>query len=307
MELSYTRESQGIRIEKIEEPEALVVIPEAIDGMAVTELAPYVLAGSGVEELYLPSGLRKVGAYAFYNCEKFRRLHCFNRLYDLGTGLFAGTKGVEFLDFHLFEGELSCLKDLISDLRQTLRVSVHGAQEARLIFPEYFEESVEHTPARMLYIDTHGCGHRYRYCFQGREFSYRDYDSLFPHAQVQEAEALVTELALLRVLYPCGLTEEHDHMYRNYLKEHWQAAGTLMIEADCSRSGNFATLDRGLIPWLAEYVLTERQQADTLIGLAQKLGDTQAVSWLMDYRHETWGNRPVPEQNGAERTRRFEL
>ena len=58
--------------------------------------------------------------------------------------------------------------------------------EARLIFPEYFEDSVENTPARIVCIETHGCGHRYRYCFAGRVFQYRGYDELFPHVQVQE-------------------------------------------------------------------------------------------------------------------------
>lgn len=90
--------------------------------------------------------------------------------------------------------------------------------QARLIFPEYYEESVENTPARILFIETHGCGHRYRYCFVNRQFQFRGYDELFPHVKVQESEELVTELALGRLLYPVELTPRFEAMYREYVK-----------------------------------------------------------------------------------------
>ena len=54
---------------------------------------------------------------------------------------------------------------MLAELRQTLFVDYHGKQEARLVFPEFFEESVENTPARIIMREMHGCGHRYRYCF----------------------------------------------------------------------------------------------------------------------------------------------
>ncbi len=308
MDFSYTVVGDNVRIDKVRGARKEVVIPERAEGHLVTELGEYVLAGSEVEEIWLPAGLRKIGAYGFYNCEKLRRIHCSSRAADLGTGLFAGAGSVNFLDICVFEGEKSCLKELLSELRQTLRVricpwrggegvrsgSFGGGGEARLIFPEYYEESVENTPARILYIETHGCGHRYRYCFSGTEFQYQKYDELFPHAKVQEREGLVTEMALGRLQYPLGLTEKYRGMYRDYVAGHWRTAARLMIGAG-SREMDGSILEPGGIPWLTEEILGlgqdkegEREAGEKLqemVRMAQEAGNTEAVAWLMDFRH----------------------
>ena len=62
----------------------------------------------------------------------------------------------------------TCLREILSELHQALRVDLKapdGALKARLIFPEFYEESVENTPARIIMREMHGCGHMYRYCF----------------------------------------------------------------------------------------------------------------------------------------------
>lgn len=353
MEFSYRIEKEKAIIEKVLEPGAVVVIPEELDGYPVKELGAYVLSGSDVEELHLPPELTKIGAYGCYNCRNLRRISCYSRVNDLGAGVFAGVQTVEYLDFVLIRGERSCLKDILSELRQTLRVriremesvreagadvnpgkemktgEIHGPvlSEARLIFPEYFEDSVENTPARIVSIETHGCGHRYRYCFQKREFQYGDYDAIFPHVQVQEPEALVTELAFGRLRYPHGLTEGHRKAYQEYLVQHWKMAGQILIGADRLEKGRVSNLEPGQLPWLVEQVLEPGMWAATqaqtesrdqpkvpgrgevlsaYIAIAQQTGDTEMVSWLMDYQHRT---RAGAETDLARRrrARRFEL
>lgn len=338
---SYTKTGQTVRIDKVEQPGTVVVIPERMEDCLVTELGAYVLAGSNVEELHLPVQLKKIGAYGFYNCEKLKRLYCGSRAADLGAGLFAGTGGVEFLDFTLFEGERSCLKELLSELRQTLRVRIHLSKEgntggervteARLIFPEYFEESVENTPARILYIETHGCGHRYRYCFAGTQFQYQEYDELFPHVKVQEPEELVAELAMGRLQYPLGLTGRHEKMYREYVAKHWKMAGKLLLETDGRSKGRCGNLDPGGIPWLVREILDQQQSQEEaalrpeasdnnpaekitleeklreLTRMAQQAQDTETVAWLMDFRHQAGMQRRGLQETGARKKRRFEL
>lgn len=331
MELSYTITGQEARIDKVLEPGVTVALPEELEGCSVTELGAYALSGSSVEEVHLPSGLRRIGAYAFYGCGSLRRIYCYGRALDLGTGLFAGVGSVELLDITEFEGEKSCFKEMLSELRQTLRVRVRriadggtglgagipggaglspaagAVSEARLIFPEYYEESVENTPARILFIETHGCGHRYRYCFVNREFQYGGYDELFPHVKVQEPEELVTELAIGRLAYPCGLSVRHRQMYQDYVREHWLAAGRLMIAADRFNGGAVTNLEPGGLPWLVEGVLDNGEpkgfseaRVNELAMLAQKAGDTEMVGWLMDYRHKKHGA-------GQAKRRKFEL
>ncbi len=343
MDFSYRIEKGKAIIEKVLEPGAVVVIPEELDGCPVTELGAYVLSDSDVEELHLPPELTKIGAYGCYNCRKLRRISCYSRVNDLGAGVFAGVQTVEYLDFVLLRGERSCLKDVLSELRQTLRVrirevapeQVRGVKtgelqgpvlsEARLIFPEYFEDSVENTPARIVSIETHGCGHRYRYCFQKREFQYGDYDAIFPHVQVQEPEALVAELAFGRLRYPHGLTKGNRKAYQAYLEQHWKIAGQILIGADRLDRGKSTNLEPGQLPWLVEQVLEpglwrdgagDRDPAagqtqkgvqrspegaapataqvpgraevlSAYIAMAQQAGDTEMVSWLMDYQHRT--------------------
>ena len=266
MNFIYTRIKDEIRIDKIENPEAVIYVPEQFEDCPVTELGAYVLAHSAVEEIHLPPYVRKIGAYGFYECEQLKRIYCYSRVLDLGAGLFAGVPAVEYLDITEFPGERSCLKEMLAELRQTLRVQLHQMQaaaseetavvlgnaaertavpgsqdtadenEARLIFPEYYEDSVENTPARIVSIETHGCGHRYRYCFAGRVFQYRGYDELFPHVQVQEKEELVTELALGRLLYPRELSEKFRE---RALENSGKAAdsGGSDAEKPCEQSG----------------------------------------------------------------------
>ena len=300
MYFEYTIIKEGIRIDQVKEQEDIILIPEKLEDRIVVELGAYALAGSRALEIHLPLYLSRIGAYAFYNCERLRRIFCHSRIKDLGAGLFTGAKQIEFLDFTLWEQEHACLQEMLSELRQLLRVRIHGSQEARLLFPYYYEEMVENTPARFLFTETHGCGHRYRYCFEKRQFQYREYDALFSHARIQEPELLVTELALGRLLYPCGLTSGHEKVYQDYISRHWKAAGTLMIQTDCKREYRWNNLERGLIPQFTSRYITAPEQISELIEEAQKEGHTEAVSWLMNFKHEKF---PAT----ASRRRRFEL
>lgn len=315
MRLEYTILPGGARIDKITDPEARVIVPEKLEGLPVVELGAYALSGSAVEILHLPSGLRRIGAYAFYNCERLRQIYCFSQAADLGTGLFAGAGRIGFLDITLIPGEKSCFKEMLSELRQTLRVQLHGTEEARLIFPEYFEESVENTPARILYYETHGCGHRYRYCFARTQFQYPAYDELFAHVQVQEPEALVTELALGRLLYPAGLTERFRGQYQAYAAEHWHMAVQLLVAADGCHAGSDGdyswsaggNLDAGCLPWFVEEICRPgAEQLSEMIAIARRGGDTEMVSWLMNYRNQQRQNLQCTDGE-RRRKRRFEL
>ncbi len=339
MKFIYTRIKDEIHIDQIENPEAVIYVPEQFEDCPVTELGSYVLAHSAVEEIHLPPYVRKIGAYGFYECEQLKRIYCYSRVLDLGAGLFAGVPSAEYLDITEFPGERSCLKEMLAELRQTLRVQLHQMEtvmpeeavafsgnaaeenkmpvsghtvdemEARLIFPEYYEDSVENTPARIVSIETHGCGHRYRYCFAGRVFQYRGYDELFPHVQVQEKEELVTELALGRLMYPRELSEKFREHYLDYVRAHWKTAGKLLIQADRMQKNRVSNLEPGKLPWLVDEVLDQTsanlaEQFGELTSLAQEAGDTEMVSWLMERRHRISSSM---EPQRPERKRRFEL
>ena len=79
MKFIYTRIKDEIRIDKIEDPEAVIYVPEQFEDCPVMELGSYVLAHSAVEEIHLPPYVRKIGAYGFYECEQLKRIYCYSR------------------------------------------------------------------------------------------------------------------------------------------------------------------------------------------------------------------------------------
>ncbi|MEY8338599.1 leucine-rich repeat protein [Lachnospiraceae bacterium 62-35] len=286
-------------------------IPETIQGYPVTELAPYAFSaerrtepegmwtGSGerdtppflegmrLRELYLPSAMKKIGSYAFYNCEVWERLHFYGSLRDFGAGAFTGCKKLKFIDVTMEQGIKSGLKDIISELRQELWVNYRlkeGEREylaAKLIFPEFYEEAIENTPARIISCRTHGSGHFYRYSFDGKEIKFRDYDSQFFHMVHFEREELCVRMALNRLCYPYNLAEEHRKQYMAYLKEHNAAAAELALK----------DRDMEQLKWVLAHVSFTREDLEKAVEAANRCKNPEGLSFLMDYRHEHFKSR----------------
>ncbi len=268
------------------------------------------LCGGRLEELRLPARLEKVGAYALYNCEKLKKLELYSTTLDWGAGVFAGCYGVEQVTIHVDESRKSCMREVLAELRQTLEVLYlpdktaeetgprqrydqtdaappAAAASARLIFPEFFEEAVENTPARILVTETHGCGQKYRNTFVSTQFQFKEYDSLFPHVQVQEPEKLVARLALGRLMDPYRLEERYAERYREYLREHAAAVAGWAVE-----SGDMPALE-----WIFAHIPCGGEMIAGLLDIAGACGNGAAVSFLMDRRRAA----------GAVKRRRFSL
>lgn len=242
------------------------------------------MKGEKLTGLSLPAGLRKVGAYCFYNCWNLKRLSCHSTTLDWGAGAFTGCNAITKLDIQVREGEKSCLKEILAELRQTLLVIYRGRQEARLWFPEFYEESVENTPARILETHVHGCGHQYRYCFLQSEFQFAAYDSLFYYVKVQEQETLVMQLAAGRLRYPYQLTKKAKKDYEDYLAGHRVKAAALAV----------AKGDMGLLRWLMENIPYGHEELASVLDAALKGTDSRMLSYLMDLQvgQKRPGERP---------------
>ncbi len=295
------RDQTVLRILEYRSLDSLAVIPEAIDAMAVTELAPYVfsaafhedepevgerfwwteepgdleappLRGSRLVELHLPPTLEKIGAYGFYNCENLEKLEFHSSTLDWGHGVFTGCCGIKSLRVHVEEERKSCLKEVLSEIRQTLLVEYEAEGTARLIFPEFFEDMVENTPARIIVTETHGCGKQYRNAFVNTRFQFQEYDRLFPYVVAQESEELALFLALMRVMYPYGLSAEAGERYLEYLNGHKEAAACLAV-----RTGGIRELS-----WLTDHLSYDFSGFTSALKLAQKGGKAWAVSFLME-------------------------
>ena len=292
------------------------VLPERMDGMPVTELDRYFfsqtvrgrevppeelngepeLCGSGLDELTLPEYLRKIGPYAFYNCFHLKTLSFWSTVEDWGAGVFTGCTGIKHLKIRVVPGRKSCFKEVLSELRQELMadyLNPEGRLLARLVFPEFFEESVENTPARIIMREMHGCGHMYRYCFEDTQFQFREYDHLFPNTVIQERPGLAAQMAVYRLYWPWGLTDEFKDQYWEFLKQHPRETA----------SGLTDRRETAILKWLSWQTEADQAFLEGLLNGIEEQRDPQAASVLLDAVHSRFGGQVKEKKT----TRTFKL
>lgn len=239
------------------------------------------LAGEQLSEIHLPESLEVIGDYGFYGCLSLKRLVIPGGLKRLGGGAFVACNHIQEICFLIKEEDAvpECVKDVVGELSYEIQVSVENGRGETLVcltYPEYYEESIENTPARIIEIAYHGMGYKYRQCFQNRKIDFRQYDSLFALATVQEFIPTLLRLSFNRLSTPVELTEENRRMYLQWLqREHKSAAGKLFEED---------SMDLLRLLGSQEY-FTKEILADFLEA-ASRAGRPEAVSYLMEYRHK---------------------
>ena len=269
---------------------------QGYEGDLSPELLPPELCGQKVEAVSLPGNLEKIGRYAFYNCDKLRRIRFQSGIRDLGAGLFTGCHHVEELDIEIAEEGPSCLRQVLAELTEELRVNYREKGEyARLLFPEFYEEGVENTPARILMTQVHGSGLHFRNCFLETRFQFSWYDERFFWARSQETAAFALELALNRLLYPLGLGKKSRELYEAYVREHFLEAGDFFLERGKKPGSPFLEEEQasrrgaGELLWLLENKAFAESLTPELLGeLTEKARQKQcpeAVSYLMELGH----------------------
>lgn len=304
----YKRNKTGICIDRVYGYDEIVELPDMLEGFPVTELGAYIFsdhidstelkmmqekenfctengratrpeddmpqaAGNRVEEIRLPRQLRKIGRYAFYNCFHLKKLTFYGKMQDLGAGALTGCHRMEQITVETDEKGESSLRDFLTELPETLCVDIMiDGEYGRFWFPEFFEEGVENTPARILENHVHGSGIRYRNSFVHKKINTLEYDRLFPYAVAWEQERIVLNLALDRILYPVSMTDEAKEKYLIYIKEHIQQAIRLLGEQKAYDS--MQRILRKLAP--------DRAETEKMLETAQSANDSRCVSILMN-------------------------
>ena len=312
MEFAYEIQDKMVKIRRCFGYGEEIEIPGSLEGYPVVELGPYVfsehleerilteeitagqvfltgegkskaLCGSRLREVHLPSTLQKIGAYAFYNCGNLEEFSFYSSLKDLGAGLFTGCHHVKRLKLMFDHTDTSCLQEILMEMNEELYLTLCGEeQEARLIFPEFYEEGVENTPARILMTQMHGSGMHYRNCFYQKRFDFHAYDNCFFRARAQERESLVLELAVSRLRFPLGLGGEEKAVYESYLMEHLPEAGAWAVEQR----------DMEVLRWLIRDFLFDKEYTGKkellrfILGQAAEQGFTEANAFLLDVLHQ---------------------
>ena len=304
----YHQNRNGVCIDRCFGYDGILELPEKINDLPVTELGAYIfsdgmdksdrndfikndsiydgketveifsedmpdMAGTKLKELKLPLHLQKIGRYAFYNCFELEKISFGSSLKDLGAGALTGCHRVHYIEAELNESGESCLREVLTELPETLLVEIiRAGEKGRFWFPEFFEEGVENTPARILENHVHGSGIRYRNSFLHKTLNILEYDKLFPYAVAWEQEDVVLKLALDRILYPVGLTEAAEKQYHEYLKEHGEK--TFLYLGKTGKYHELTEIIRILKP--------ERELLEKILEKAQNAGDSRWVSILMN-------------------------
>lgn len=242
-----------------------------------TEFPP--LQGEQLREIWLPEGLEATGDYAFYGCLNLERIHFPETMRRLGGGSFVACNKIKKVFFTVETAEETpyCMKDVMGELTFEVEAVLENREGRGLVYltyPEYYEESIENTPARIIEITFHGTGYRYRQCFQGRTLDYGQYDSLFGLAQAQEFLPTVLRMAFHRLRTPVGLTKSGQKGYLEFLRGEAAEAARWIFEGE----------QLELLYLLGELEYFTEESLDLFLKTASTAGAAEAVSYLMDYR-----------------------
>ena len=286
----YRREPEGILLEQAADTEE-VRIPDEIEGEPVRWAAPYAFARTRAVRIELPPHMEKIGNYSFYRCFGLRSLSFSDALMDVGSGAFNGC-ALRKIRIDHYRGEKSSLKFLVDELRYALCVTLvyHRAdgreEEARILFPEHYEEAVENTPARIVETHYHGSGGDYRQCFYDRELNFAEYDRLFPRAVAEERREDALQLAALRLCWPYRLAEEARKRYEAYLRDHMSCAGKVYVEQG----------DLHMLRFFGEAGYWDREALEAAVDAAAKKKEAEMLGFLMDERRRLFpGKKKVFE------------
>ncbi len=316
---AYEKKQNEICILRCYGTSGSIKIPEELEGLPVTELSAYAFAqemeaepentsglpcicGSKLEELYLPCTIVRLGRYIFYNCIQFRKFSLYSNLAFMGAGAFTGCENLCELELRQLEGK-SCLREILQDLKQKVTVECyqgfHTAEDKkqavregqsqreavgnskgnllyRLVYPEFFEEAVENTPARIISTQTHGMGIQYRNTFRNTQVVFQEYDQLFETGKHNIELENIVEMTCARLRYPYELDVCAKQAYAQWLSEHLEEGAQYFLEQE----------DMENLRWLAQEFVTEEMQANQMLGMAKECRKPEAVSMLMDVKHE---------------------
>ncbi len=315
LRVKYAETENGICVLRCYGYEQTLVIPDELMGHPVTELAPYAcsssdpgdrwkkyeiqetvlheeeklpgeeqeLTGELLTEVYLPKHLKRIGTYAFYFCRQLKILHAQGELEDIEGGAFMWCKGLNRLTFRNIPWENKVVYNVLSEFTQELEASLFFADGTTLTltFPEYYEESVENTPARIIDTYWHGSGYKYRQCFPERKLDLGGYDRLFPYAVANELPDTCLQLALNRLKYPLSLTEEAAGQYRKFLADHGKELVKRAVQKE----------DPDLLALMEEQGLLSEELTAFATSYAAERGAAEVGSFLMDYRRRHSGRR----------------
>ena len=252
----------------------------------------HALAGKDVEEIVFPDTLKEIGRYIFYGCGNLRKLEFSDSLMQIGCGAFTGCHALEKLTVHMRQGKKSGVKEMLGEMWQRIDVNFfyeyeedgieksdimhrrENKSEARLVFPEHYDEAVENTPARILYTEYHGSGSNYRQCFYDKELNYQEYDRLFEMALAMDKLEVLVDMSFGRLEFPYELTGKARENYREYIRKNLGDIAEYLVKQE----------DMHRLEVISSQKLWTLEGIDSALDCASKRKETEVSAFLMNER-----------------------
>ena len=263
----------------------------------------HVLAGKDVEEIVFPDTLKEIGRYIFYGCGNLRKLEFSDSLMQIGCGAFTGCHALEKLTVHMRQGKKSGVKEMLGEMWQRIDVNFlyeyeedgieksdimhrrENKSEARLVFPEHYDEAVENTPARILYTEYHGSGSNYRQCFYDKELNYQEYDRLFEMALAMDKLEVLVDMSFGRLEFPYELTGKARENYREYIRKNLGDIAEYLVKHE----------DMHRLEVISSQKLWTLEGIDSALDCASKRKETEVSAFLMNERANLVDNQAEGE------------
>lgn len=263
----------------------------------------HVLAGKDVEEIVFPDTLKEIGRYIFYGCGNLRKLEFSDSLMQIGCGAFTGCHALEKLTVHMRQGKKSGVKEMLGEMWQRIDVNFlyeyeedgieksdimhrrENKSEARLVFPEHYDEAVENTPARILYTEYHGSGSNYRQCFYDKELNYQEYDRLFEMAVAMDKLEVLVDMSFGRLEFPYGLTGNARENYREYIRKNLEDIAEYLVKQE----------DMHRLEMISSQKLWTLKGIDSALDCASQRKETEVSAFLMNERANLVDNQAEGE------------
>lgn len=224
-------------------PEEAEVFYEKITGIKVPGSREEPLSGRRLKEITLPKHLKVIEKYAFYNCRELERVKINPVIFNpvnlnpgrlrIENGAFMNCHKLKYIKVNGTPEEETAVREFLMELDSELCVTYsRGEEKSMFLFPDYYEYSIENTPARITQELLYGAGYRYRQCFREGILDVQVYDKVFQAAEIQTLHETALQIAFLRLQYPYGLLKKPKERYLNFISAHIQKALNYMILRD---------------------------------------------------------------------------
>lgn len=325
--LTVRRGPDGLAILRALTCDRRAALPDSVHGVPVTEIASRALSpnapdldgdvirmacgpasgawdNQSMTDLRLPSGLRRVGDYALYNCRALERLRVRDNGAAWGSGAFVNCRSLRDIEIFQSDGDKGAFAYFAGELNREIEIAITRPRNNdkfmitnqpinnnfaitnpdnnaiiafRILFPEYRELYEENCPAHHFDYAIEGVGYPYRHCFRERRFSFAEYDALWDKSPGMETQTAL-RLAWLRLRYPEGLSDAAAQRYREYLRTRFKEASAALI----------AKRDAPGLAFLLRITSPERADLAYASALAREQSFPEALALLLDAQRKRY-------------------